>query len=122
MESPFKATPLLLRPFVALRYVGAGLAAAARHEAAFRLELAAAVVLAPAAFALGSTGVERALLVGSLCLVLMAELVNSALEAALDRVSLEAHPLVKRAKDMAAAAVFLALVNAGATWLLVLSG
>ena len=122
MESPFKATPLLLRPFVALRYVAAGLAAAVRHEAAFRLELAAAAVLAPAAFALGSTGVERALLIGCLCLVLMAELVNSALEAALDRVSLEAHPLVKRAKDMAAAAVFLAIVNAGATWLLVLSG
>ena len=105
-----------------MRYVLAGLAAAARHETAFRLELVGLAFLVPLGLYLGKSGVEKALLVGCLLLVPMVELVNSALEAAVDRISLERHPLIKRAKDMAAAAVFLSLVNAGAVWLLVLSG
>jgi diacylglycerol kinase (ATP) len=77
-------------------------------------------VLLPLGLWLGGTGVERALLVSSVLIVLCAELVNTALEAAVDRISLEIHPLAKRAKDIGSAAVMLALVNAGVVWLLVL--
>ena len=103
----------------ALGYSLAGLAAAARHETAFRLELAAVAVLAPAAFWLGESGVERALLVGSLFLVLVVELVNSAIEATVDRISFDSHRLAKRAKDLGSAAVLLSLANAAAVWLLI---
>ena len=98
----------------------AGVAAAARNEGSFQVELAVCVVLLPLGLWLGGTGVERALLVSSVLIVLCAELVNTALEAAVDRISLEIHPLAKRAKDIGSAAVLLALVNAGVVWLLVL--
>jgi len=98
----------------------AGIAAAARNEGSFQVELAVCVVLLPLGLWLGGTGVERALLVSSVLIVLCAELVNTALEAAVDRISLEMHPLAKRAKDIGSAAVMLALVNAGVVWLLVL--
>ena len=78
-------------------------------------------MLAPLALWLGDTGVERALLVASLMLVLIVELANSAVEATVDRISLEHHRLAKRAKDIGSAAVMLALVNAALTWLLVLT-
>jgi diacylglycerol kinase (ATP) len=120
MQNRHKSKPLLARPFIALRLSLQGLAAAWRHEVPFRLELVAFVVLAPLAFLLGKSPAERALLVGSLLVVLVAELVNSALEATLDRISLEDHPLIGRAKDMGSAAVFVALVNAAAVWLLIL--
>ena len=120
MESRHKAKPLLARPFIALRVSLLGLAAAWRHEVAFRLEVLAVAVLAPVGFWLGQTSVEKALLIGSLLVVLVVELLNSALEAALDRISLEDHPLIGRAKDLGSAAVFLALVNAAAVWLLIL--
>ena len=119
-ESPYKRTLLVARPFIAMRWVIAGFAAALRHEMAFRLEVAAIAVLLPVGLYLGHTGIERALLVGSLLLILITELVNSALEAAVDRISLEKHPLAKRAKDMGAAAVFISLVAAASTWLLIL--
>ena len=77
-------------------------------------------MLLPLGLWLGGSGVERALLVSSVLIVLCAELVNTALEAAVDRISLEMHPLAKRAKDIGSAAVMLALVNAGVVWLLVL--
>ncbi len=102
------------------RYSLAGLAAAVRHEAAFQIELALCAVLVPLGLWLGRSGLERALLVGSLFFVLVVELVNSAAEAIVDRISLERHPLAGRAKDMASAAVFLALLNAALVWLLVL--
>ena len=121
-ESPHKGKTGLRRVLNATRYSLAGLAAAVRHEDAFRLELALAVLLAPLAFWLGNTGVERALLVGSLILVLIVELLNSAVEAAVDRVSFENHRLAKRAKDIGSAAVMLSLVNAVTVWLLVLLG
>ena len=89
-------------------------------ESAFRLEVFLAAILIPAGLYFGSTGLERALLIGSVLLVLIIELANSAMEAAVDRISLERHPLAKRAKDIGSAAVALALVNAGAVWLLVL--
>ena len=119
MENPHKRKPLLARPFIALRLSLRGLAAAWRHEPAFQLEVLAVVILAPLSFVVGTTAVERALLAGSLLLVLVVELLNSALEATLDRISLEDHPLIGRAKDIASAAVFLALVNAAVVWLLI---
>ena len=75
------------------------------------------VVLAPLAFWLGRDWVEVALLLGTLLLVLIVELLNSAVEAAIDRVSLERHELSKRAKDLASAAVFIALMLCGGVWL-----
>ena len=120
--SRYKSKPLLLRPFIALRVALQGLAAAWRHEIPFRMEVVAFVVLFPFVFFVGKTAVERALLVGSLLLVLIVELLNSAVEATLDRVSLEHHPLIGRAKDIASAAVGLSLVNAGVIWLFILIG
>jgi diacylglycerol kinase (ATP) len=103
-------------------YSLAGMQAAWRHEAAFRQEVVGCAVLVPLGLWLGDTGVERALLVATVLLVPLVELVNSALEAAVDRHGPERHPLAGRAKDAGSAAVLLALVVAGATWLLVLVG
>lgn len=86
-------------------------------ETAFRQEALAAIVLVPAAFWLGRGWVETALLAASVLLVLIVELLNTAVEAAIDRIGLERHPLSKRAKDMGSAAVLLALLVAGGTWL-----
>ena len=101
-------------------YSLSGLAAAARHEDAFRQELILSAVLVPLGLWLGTSGVERALLVGSVLLVLIVELLNSAVEATVDRVSLEDHSLAKRAKDIGSAAVMLSLVNVAVVWLLIL--
>ncbi|HCX32446.1 MAG TPA: diacylglycerol kinase [Rhodocyclaceae bacterium] len=108
------------RLVAATRYSFAGLDAAVRHEAAFRQELGAAGVLIPLAFLLPASGSGRALMVASVVLVLIVELVNSAIEAAVDHASLEPHPLAGRAKDYGSAAVLLALVQAVAIWVLVL--
>lgn len=97
-----------------------GLKAAYTHEEAFRLELLAIVVMLPLAIWLGQSAVEWALLIGSLLLVLLAELVNSALEAVVDRVSVEHHELSGRAKDIGSAVVFVALVNVAVVWGLIL--
>ena len=121
-RSRHKSKPLLLRPFIASRLALEGLAAAWRHEVPFRLEVVAFAVFFPLSLYLGKTPVERALLVGSLLLVLIVELVNSALETTVDRISLEDHPLAKRAKDIASAAVALSLLNAAVLWLLILFG
>jgi diacylglycerol kinase (ATP) len=121
-ESPYKGKTGLARLLAAARYSLAGFAAAARHEDAFRQELILAAVLAPLGLWLGRDGVERALLVGSLLLVLIVELINSGIEATVDRVSLDDHRLAKRAKDLGSAAVMLSLATAGAVWLLVLLG
>jgi len=120
--SEFKGKTGLRRILNATRYSLEGLAAAARHEDAFRQELMLVVVFAPLGLWLGKTGVERALLVGCLLLVLIVELLNSAVEATVDRLSLDQHPLAKRAKDLGSAAVMLSLLLAGVTWLLVLLG
>ena len=104
----------------ATHYSLAGLAAAVRHEDAFRQELILVVLLTPLALWLGDTGVERAQLIGSLILVLVVELLNSAVEATVDRISFENHRLAKRAKDIGSAAVMLSLVNAGVVWLLII--
>lgn len=104
----------------AARYSLNGIKAALEYEEAFRLELMAMVVMVPAAIYLGQTGLERAMMVGSLLLVLLAELVNSAIEAIVDRISVEHHVLSGRAKDIGSAAVFVALVNVAAVWGLIL--
>jgi diacylglycerol kinase (ATP) len=104
----------------ATQYSIAGLAAAARHEDAFRQELILVVLLTPLALWLGDSGVERALMIGSLILVLIVELLNSAVEATVDRISFENHRLAKRAKDIGSAAVMLSLANAGVVWLLII--
>jgi diacylglycerol kinase (ATP) len=122
MQSPHKGKTGLRRILNAARYSFAGFVAAARHEDAFRQELMLAAVLVPAGLVLGVNGVERALLVGSVLLVLVAELLNSAVEATVDRVSLEDNTLAKRAKDMGSAAVMLSLVTMAAVWLLVIAG
>lgn len=90
------------------------------QEAAFRQELAALLVLVPLGIWLGKTGVERALLVGVLFPVLVAELLNTAVEAAIDRIGAEHHPLSGRAKDLGSAAVFISLTAVPAVWGLVL--
>ena len=97
-----------------------GLKATFEHEAAFRQELLLCIVMAPLAFYFGKTGVEKALLLGSLFLILIVELLNSAVEAAIDRIGEDEHELAGRAKDMGSGAVFLSLVNAGVIWLLVI--
>jgi diacylglycerol kinase (ATP) len=97
-----------------------GLRAAFTKEAAFRQEFLTCVVLAPLALYLGKTGLEKALLLGSLMLVLIVELLNSAIEAVVDRISKDHHDLSGQAKDMGSAAVFLSLLNVVIVWLLIL--
>lgn len=110
-----------IRHFVkAFGYSLAGLRAALRHEAAFRQELAMCAALVPIGLWFGNGPVERALLIGSLLLVLVVELINSAIEAVVDRVSEAHHPLSGRAKDIGSAAVFVALLNASVIWFLIL--
>ncbi|MBK7674468.1 diacylglycerol kinase [Accumulibacter sp.] len=121
-ESPFKGKTGLRRVWNALHYSRAGLRAAYRAEDAFRQEVLLAAVLFPLAFLLSPNGVGLALMIGSLLLVLIVELLNSAIEAVVDRVSLEQHPLAKRAKDIGSAAVLLALLNIVAVWGCVLLG
>lgn len=122
-ESPFKGKTGLRRLLNAFGYSLSGFASAFRHEDAFRQEVLLAVVLIPLALWLPvPTGTGRALMIFSVLLVLIVELLNSAVEAAVDRISLENHRLAKRAKDIGSAAVFLSLVNVIAVWALVLMG
>lgn len=97
-----------------------GLHAAWMHESSFRLEVCLFVILAPLGAWLGHTGIERALLIGSLLLVLCVELLNSAIEAVIERYGPEHHVLAGRAKDMGSAAVFLMMLNVLLCWALIL--
>ena len=99
-----------------------GFKAAWRHEAAFRQEALLAIVLIPLGLWLGQGGVQRALLAGSVLLVPIAELINSAIESVVDRIGMERHELSGRAKDMGSAIVFLAISLAIMTWCCVLFG
>lgn len=125
MTSPesneFKGKTGLKRVWNALFYSMAGFKAAFRHEDAFRQETLLAAILIPAAFFLSDAAVARALMIGSVLLVLLVELVNSAIEATVDRISLENHNLAKRAKDIGSAAVFVSLVNVVVIWSLILT-
>jgi diacylglycerol kinase (ATP) len=120
MESPYKGQTGLRRILSATRNSLDGFNAAIRHEDAFRQELIAAGVFVPLALWLGANGFERALLVASVLLVLIVELLNSAVEATVDRISFENHQLAKRAKDIGSAAVMLSLATAASVWLLIL--
>jgi len=122
MDSPYKGQTGLKRILNAARNSLDGLAAAVRHEDAFRQELLVAAVLLPVAFFIDASPVEKALLIGSLLLVLVVELLNTAIEVVVDRISSEEHPLSKRAKDIGSAAVMLSLIAAAGVWLLVLLG
>ena len=107
---------------LALGHSWRGLKGTFKNEAAFRQELALAVVLVPAGIWLGKTGIERALLIGSLLLVLIVEVLNSGIEAVVDRVGFERHELSGLAKDMGSAAVALSLLDVVVVWGLVLFG
>ena len=119
-ESPFKGKTGLTRLINACLYSLDGFAAAYRHEDAFRQEVWLAIILIPLALFLPASGIGKALMIGSVFLVLIVELLNSAIEAVVDRVSLERHHLAKRAKDIGSAAVLIALINVVAIWTLVL--
>ncbi|HHI75559.1 MAG TPA: diacylglycerol kinase [Gammaproteobacteria bacterium] len=112
----------LLRAWRALGYSLKGLAAAWRHESAFRQEVLIALIVLPLGLWLGEGGVEKALLAGSWLLVLVVELLNSAIEAVVDRFGPEHHPLAGRAKDLGSAAVFVAILQALLVWGLLLGG
>ena len=116
MTNPHKGRTGIDRVVRATGYSIAGLTAAYRGESAFRQEFWLAVVLLPLAPWVGRGWVETALLMGAVMLVLIVELLNSAIEAAIDRVSYELHELSRRAKDVASAAVFLSLVLCGGIW------
>ena len=120
--SPFKGKTGLRRLINAAGYTLEGLKAAYRHEDAFRQETHLALLLIPAAFFLPATVIGKALMIGSILLVLIVELLNSAIEASVDHTSLDQHPLAKRAKDIGSAAVAIALVNVLIVWGLVLFG
>ncbi|MCF8197198.1 MAG: diacylglycerol kinase [Sulfuritalea sp.] len=119
-ESPFKGETGLRRIWNAFGYSLSGLRAAYINEDAFRQECWLAAVLIPVALAVPVSGAARAMMIGSVLLVLIVELLNSAIEAAIDRISLDRHRLSKRAKDIGSAAVLIALFNVLGTWSLVL--
>ncbi len=118
-ESPYKSLGGPGRLLNALRYSMRGLASAVRVESAFRQELIGAAVLVPLALVLALPALETVALIGAVVLVLIVELVNSSIEAAIDRISLDHHRLSGRAKDLGSAAVFLALLWCALTWVLV---
>lgn len=119
--NPFKGRTGLVRVWNALHYSLDGLASAYRHEPAFRQETWLGAVMAVVAVLLPASLVQTALLLGSVLLVLITELLNSAVEAVVDRVSAERDDLAKRAKDMGSAAVLMSLANCMIVWTLVLA-
>ena len=118
--SEFKSKSGLQRILPAMMYAIDGLKSAWRHEHAFRQELVLFVIGTVVALALPVSAFQKLLLIGVLVLVLIVELFNSAIEAVVDRISLDRHPLSKNAKDMGSAAVFLSLMLAAACWSVVL--
>jgi diacylglycerol kinase (ATP) len=112
--------PGFVRLWRALLYSLDGLSAAFRHQESFRHEVLLALILIPIALHTPASGAGKALMIGSVLLVLIVELINSAIEAVTDRISLEHHVLAKRAKDMGSAAVMLALLAVPVVWALVL--
>ncbi len=116
MSNPHKGRTGLDRIIHAAGYSWAGLKAAYTGESAFRQETWLCIIAAPLSFWLANSWEQAALLLGSLVLVLIVELLNSAVEAVVDRVSFERHELSKRAKDIASAAVLMSLLLAGGIW------
>lgn len=121
MESPYKGKTGLRRLWNAFGYSLAGFRAAYKHEDAFRQEVLLAVVMVPLALWLPVGHIGKALMIGSVLLVIVVELLNSAIEATVDRISLDSHDLAKRAKDIGSAAVLVSLLNVLVVWGLVLT-
>jgi diacylglycerol kinase (ATP) len=109
----------LRRIWNAMFYSLQGISAAWRHEAAFRQEVVLCMIMIPLSFLLGQSAVERVLLAGTCLLVLVTELLNSAIEATIDRIGSDHHELSGRAKDIGSAAVFISLCTAVLTWVLI---
>ena len=119
-ESPFKGKTGIVRIWHAFFNSVNGLEDAWRHESAFRQEILLAIFLVPLACVAPVTNVERALLIGSVMLVMIVELLNTGVEVAIDRISFDHHKLSKRAKDIGSAAVFVALLLLAMVWALIL--
>jgi diacylglycerol kinase (ATP) len=122
MESPYKGKTGLRRLLNAFGYSMAGFKAAFKNEDAFRQEVMMAVILLPLAVYFGKTGMQTALMIACVLLVMIVELLNSSIEATVDRISLENHQLAKRAKDIGSAAVLLSLINLVVVWGLLIFG
>jgi diacylglycerol kinase (ATP) len=122
LQSPYKGKTGLRRLWNAFGYSLEGFRAAYKHEDAFRTEVWTALVFIPLALWLPVGALGKALMIGSVLLVIIVELLNSAIEATVDRISLESHDLAKRAKDIGSAAVLVSLINAAVVWALVLFG
>jgi diacylglycerol kinase (ATP) len=120
MKSPFKGKTGIKRLANAFTYSVAGTLAAFKHEDAFRQEVILSIILIPLAIYLGQTAIEQAIMISSILLIIIVELLNSSLEATVDRISVKRHKLSKRAKDIGSAAVFFSLVNASVIWFLIL--
>ena len=120
MKSPYKGKTGIKRLLNAFKYSVAGTLAAFKHEDAFRQEVILSVILIPLAIYLGQTPIEQALMITSILLIIIVELLNSSVEATVDRISVKRHKLAKRAKDIGSAAVFFSLVNASVIWFLIL--
>ena len=120
MKSPYKGKTGIKRLLNAFKYSIAGTLAAFKHEDAFRQEVFLSVILIPLAIYLGETTTEQALMITSVLLIIIVELLNSSVEATVDRISIKRHKLAKRAKDIGSAAVFFSLVNASVIWFLIL--
>lgn len=116
MESPYKGKTGFKRLFNAFGYSLEGFKAAYKHEDAFRQEVLLAVILIPLALWLPMIAINKALMIASVLLVIIVELLNSAIEATVDRISLENHDLAKRAKDIGSAAVLVSLINVLVVW------
>jgi diacylglycerol kinase (ATP) len=119
-ESPYKGKTGLRRVWNAFHYSLSGMRAAYACEDAFRQEVLLAILLIPLALYLPVSGIARALMISSVLLVLVVELLNSAVEATVDRISLDNHRLAKRAKDIGSAAVLFSLINVMVVWTCVL--
>ena len=120
MKSPYKGKTGIKRLLNAFKYSVAGTLAAFKHEDAFRQEVILSIILIPLAIYLGQTTIEQALMITSILLIIIVELLNSSVEATVDRISVKRHKLSKRAKDIGSAAVFFSLINAAVIWFLIL--
>jgi diacylglycerol kinase (ATP) len=120
MKSPYKGKVGIKRLVNAFGYSIAGTLAAFKHEDAFRQEVILTAILTPIAIYYGETAIDQALMISSLLLIIIVELLNSSIEATVDRISIKHHKLAKRAKDIGSAAVFFSLINASVIWFLIL--
>ena len=120
MKSPYKGKTGIRRLINAFKYSVDGTFAAFKHEDAFRQEVILTLILIPVAIYYGETSFDQALMISSLIFIIVVELLNSAVEATVDRISVKRHKLAKRAKDIGSAAVFFSLINAAIIWFLIL--